>query len=302
MSVSSPACLHVYQSAARQHRAQHRAQHPAVLVLLPGLGGNGLSFPASFVLALSACMHAVIAVTYPTPPATRAAHVAADVWHALGAILGPECPLVLAGYSMGGFIVQEMLAARHEHGQYPVVGAVLLSTAIPQVGAIPVPVPELLASVGRSQTSPLRGLFPSTWIASLTAPQIRALTKLVAEGRLPRRVRNAQLHVVADFLLHPRPDSSAVDGDTDVPLLCLHGALDTVLTLAAMEQAVQKRPLNKTLVVFPDAGHGLLFQHEAAVVDTIAQWAGTVAMADHGPPDLFFRAAPHATVVWSLLE
>jgi hypothetical protein len=72
-------CLHVY---VKVHSA---ATHDLGVVLLPGLGGNGLCFPKPFVAGVLQAVEATmgIAVTYGLPVPRAMDGVAKAVWEAL---------------------------------------------------------------------------------------------------------------------------------------------------------------------------------------------------------------------------
>ena len=255
------------------------------LLMLPGLGGNGLCFPENFVRKMQHATGAgvTIRVTYGLPIPGTAVEVAAQVWTGVHATV-PTCTrFILAGYSMGGFIAQAMAATCT--GLAPLY-IILMSSAFPSKRRLPIPSTEIfkfvsggahLSRTWSPKWSPesrmrqrLRGLFPAAWVATLDSAKVKALTTVVQLGRASKAVRKAQLDIVAHFLIGGA--TSTIHSMDHVHILCLHGVQDAVLDVRALQATVADFPANKTVVLFPGAGHGLLYQVEDGVVHQVKRW------------------------------
>ena len=273
-------CLHVH---VKVHGA---AAHDLGVVLLPGLGGNGLCFPKPFVAGVLQAVGATmgIAVTYGLPVPRTMDGVAKAVWEALAAApLGTALPrrVILLGYSMGGFVAQcmaHMASSCLPHG-CALAGVVLLSSAFPCQHRLPVPMREVLGSIlgstsRRARASPLGNLFPAHWLATLSPEVIHDLLQLLQQGRASKHVRAAQLHLVSHFLLGPRAHPASDHMRFPVPVLCIHGNKDMVLDVEAVADMVARAPASSiiTLTVVPDTGHGLLLQDPHAVFRALVAW------------------------------
>lgn len=251
-----------------------------VVVLLPGLGGNALAWPHAFMDGLARGMPArvVLATTYAEPFGATMADVARAVWTSLAglppSLWSLATPTVLIGYSMGGFVAQEMVSDAPLGSWVP--GVVLLSTGTPSSRRLPVPMNELLAvAVGVASHSPakLATLFPDEWLAAVTLPTLRALRSTLAMGRVSPETRAAEYATVVRYLLGGGTGTFRVPRGTAT--LVLHGQDDRLL-LASAARAGAAALSNATVVVVPRAGHGLLFQDMASVLGTIVAWWRTV--------------------------
>lgn len=282
-----------------------------IVVLLPGLGGNGLSFPTTFVSGVMRATgaHMGVRVTYGLPVLDSAQGTAAQVWRALAdAPLGlPEHPppaVLVLGYSMGGFVAQCMTQAVPL--RFRLQGLILVSTAMPTKAKLPVPLQSSLRTLRSAAStkskcrhaSEVDKLFPKEWLDSITPRQIHELVHAVAIGRVSRGVRTAQLHLVSKFLLKP---PHFLREDPGVPVLVMHGARDDILSYSCMKAASARRPWT-TFVSFPDAGHALFIQCEEDTVAHIGQWFADVADAAGAAGAAGAAAAtpsPYAATVWA---
>ncbi len=317
----SATVLHVTAVHADPERVRN-----VIFLLLPGMGGNGYTFPKSFVHGLLTnhpSASAVVTVTYPTPVAPTIQDTSAQVWGALGAAPHGVLPhpdtfaFVIIGYSMGGFIGQCMLHAAHQ--PYAVAGLVNVCSAFPCPERIPIPFGQLLAAAKPMSTSAsaasasaasaaLETMFPARWLRSAPATTIAHLTDVLSKARVSSRIRARQVHAVARFLLDAPRLVAAGHMDFAVPVLCIHGDQDALLDVDIVLSMIHKGP-NITARVFKGAGHGLLLQDEAGIIQCIREWmsaqdvgmsrtTGTTGVPTGVPTGVSTQPSVHL-VVWS---
>jgi pimeloyl-ACP methyl ester carboxylesterase len=264
----------------------------APMLLVMGLGGQLVSWPAAFVVGLIDRGFQVITfdnrdvglsgrVDAPTPgtmravtsllsrrmarPAYRIADMAADALGLLDALGIPHAHLV--GTSMGGMIAQEMaIAAPHRVLSL----ASIMST------------PDL-RSQGRPRTSLLVKLRRMAADGSLDPVERElAVTRLLTGSTFGDD--EAENRVLIEMALARGDDAggiarqaAAVVGSPDrtgrlhllrVPTLVVHGLKDPLVRFAGGVATVRAVP-DARLVAFSDMGHGLPGRHVPAIVDHI---------------------------------
>lgn len=170
----------------------------------------------------------------------------------------------LLGLSMGGMVAQRLLVQAPE-----LVERLILVSTGPEGGPGLVDMTRVM--VGGSARATLSFRDPkSSLFFTRTAGGRAAAQSYVA--RLKERandrdkavapgVLRAQLSAVHAFGQLPLPERSTFKG----PVLLLHGEDDLLVPLANAAVLAQVFP-NASLTVFPDAGHGVVFQHHNEVV------------------------------------
>jgi pimeloyl-ACP methyl ester carboxylesterase len=278
--------------------------HGLTVVLLPGLGGNALTFPTQLMDAVGAATDAalVLSVTYGFPFGPTMEDTADSVWAALRGLplVAPLLPLpsrvLLLGYSMGGFVAQAMAA--RAPAWVALQGLVLVASAVPSAARLPAPASELWRSLTvkppLTVMQRLQGLFPHKWLKGATEPTLRALAATLDAAHVTKAVRTQQLVVLMRFLFSDGV-ARLVDAHAHAPLriLALHGAQDRVLdagtlqrtldqVVAAVSGTDQGRPATVDFKLFPDAGHGLPYQEGAALVAALHAWWAAAGVVDAG--------------------
>ncbi len=252
---------------------------PTLVLLLPGLGGNALSYSMSFMDALGRAVGAcaVAAVTYGFPFGPTIEEAAEVVWAALMglwtmfpfAVYGAR-QVLLVGYSMGGFVAQTMAACPPALGPH-VAGVVLLSSAVPSPARLPVPMAQLMHTVAsrpstntRSTSTPLvtptsssqerehrqaqaarvrlASLFPTSWLDTMTGPTLVALTHMLEAAHITSGARAQEFSAIVTFFFTDAEARLQCLLRQGVPVLALHGTQDRVLDVAALRRVSGRMP------------------------------------------------------------
>ena len=246
-----------------------RDSHAPALVLVPGMGMDGLGFLRQLPLGAVSQLH-----LYQTPnhvaPGERGIEAFAGVLEEYVRSTGlEEHPggLILGGCSMGG--------------------AISLAAAIR--GKIRIKGLLLIGSFGTSKHLQFHQLWgaPLAWIAPHSllrkfAPHAIARTgvfgqvtadeaKWLATTKLPRN--NAYYGRAAAALT--RMDQIPNAKKVSVPTLVLHGTHDRVLPYKAGQELAAVIPMAR-LVTFQEAGHALFFTHPDEVNTAIAEFVTTL--------------------------
>ena len=281
--MSSPSPPPRVYPATRPPRDRDPLGSGVVLVALPGLGGVADSFPPSLFKETRALGVPVVAVCYPSDSVGTIAAMASAVWQTLFA-MGVCGNVVLLGYSMGGFVAQNMV----EQQPSRVAGVVLVATACSD-GADLVIGRRVMASALRTgfagaattgaagprltqQRIPLDLLFPAEYLERHDSAFIRDhVLPEKGDPVMPDAVWLQQLFAVLQFVV--RTHSCARLADITVPVLIIHGAHDAVLPIDNARQLVgslRRAPITTRIV--RDAGHGVLYQQPGAVGSDVAAW------------------------------
>lgn len=193
------------------------------------------------------------------------AGMAEHVLHFLDA-LGIEKVHIL-GYSLGGFLAQEIAIARPA-----LVGRLILSGSAPEGGpGAGMDRPELLAiytDSGMPAPEKLRRLFfPATPAGSKAADAFlgRLATRTGEPDLLPGpAVATTQLQAMIAWA-NWTGDVAAKLARITQPVLVTNGSNDTMIPTANTFTLAAHLP-DATLIIYPNAGHGALFQHHDAYV------------------------------------
>jgi pimeloyl-ACP methyl ester carboxylesterase len=231
--------------------------------MISGFGASQDSWPPSLVNALAADHRVIIfdnagigQTALPPGPLTISAM--ATQTNALIQALGLGQPAVL-GWSMGGMIAQAL--ATH----YPDdVSRLVLAATLPGNGAAMGPssslLNELLNVVSTDSVGKLMALlFPSNQVSTQAPAYEAAVLEYPRFYDSSTPVDDAQLSAVESWIAgtdsggHGKITASTLIGD---------GA-DDVLTLPVNSKTLHKSIAGSKLTIYPDAGHGFVFQDAA---------------------------------------
>jgi pimeloyl-ACP methyl ester carboxylesterase len=244
-----------------------------VLVMLCGLGGTAAGFtpahapraPGLLVLALDYTRHTSIDA------------MAASVWEQLDEDDITQ-PVVLLGYSMGGFVAQSaacMAPAR-------VRGIIFVSTAIlaiedmrEAVEAIP---PQVFADLTwaapgseRHENAKMKLIFSESWLRARSMHKSTQLAEKMAAVAAPRSVFLAELRAVVAHAIVTRGEAARCL--SQLPVLVLHGDQDMLfpagVTLGRIQRAL---PAKSTSIVVFESGHALITEQTAAFRNVVEHW------------------------------
>ena len=238
------------------------------LVLIMGLYGSIDAWPPAFVDAL-ARHHRVIAFdnegigrsTLRPGPLTISRM--ADDTAAFIAAMHLRSPDVV-GWSMGGFITQA-LAVRHPGA----VGRLVLAATAPGNGHAVLPGQAVLDVLSGGIGGLLDDLFPpdqSKQIAAFT----QALASYHAFELASAAVGKAQLAASAGWMAGHEASGRRI-AHIHAPVLIGDGANDVLLP-AANSRTLHHVIKGSALILYPDAGHGFLFQDASAWITRIERF------------------------------
>jgi len=285
---SSPAVLDTHQSAPTQFveangiRFAYRRIGPSLgvpLVLLQHFRGNmdnwdplvvdGLAYERPVILFDN---RGISRSTGETPD--NVAAMAEDAAAFIDAL--DEGTVDLLGFSIGGMVAQEILLKRPEL----VRNAILVGTG-PRgsVDMFP-PAVETAATRFPSDAESLLFLFFTPTATSQTAGKHyveRMMLRTEREPATSEQVIHAHLAAIREWANAPA-DSSALRRITQ-PVLVVNGSHDIMIPTANSYALSQQLP-NAELIVYPDAGHGSLFQYAERFTGDVARFlAGDAAEA-----------------------
>lgn len=190
----------------------------------------------------------------------NAEEMAADALSFMGA-LGPK-EVDLLGYSLGGFVAQ-ILA-----GQKPsVVRKLIVAGSAPRGGE-----EHLLAVLkdARSRGAPdarLPLFFTPSDASQAAGRDFIARAAVRVKDRDPassEAVSNPQAKAIIAWCAGKDPDHRSLKAITQ-PTLIVHGSDDTMFP-SANAYAMFKAMRNAQLIIYPDSGHGAIFQHHETFV------------------------------------
>lgn len=239
--------------------------HGSPLVLIMGLAGNIDDWPPSLIAAL-AQRHRVIVfdnegigLSTLRPGAFTITRMADDTASLIATLHLPR-PAVM-GWSMGGFIAQA-LAVRHPGA----IGRLVLSATAPGTGNAALPSGPVLAALGNGAQGALKYLFPPDQ-AKFAAAYIQEITSYPHFYVTPANIVTLQLRASSRWLAGREAAGRRV-GRLRLPTLIGDGRDDVILPTA---NSVKLAHLirGSRLKLYPDAGHGFVFQDERQWVATI---------------------------------
>lgn len=238
------------------------------LVLIMGLAGNIDDWPPSLIAALAQHHHVIvfdnegIGRTTLRPGALTITRMADDT-ATLIAALGLHRPDVM-GWSMGGFIAQA-LAVRHPDA----VGKLVLSATAPGTGKVVAPSAAVIRALSNGAQGALAYLFPPDQ-AKFVVAYTREITSYAHFYLTPARIVTLQLRASSSWLAG-RVAAGRRVGRLRLPTLIGDGSDDVILPTA---NSVRLAHLirGSRLKLYPDAGHGFIFQDERQWVTTIERF------------------------------
>lgn len=174
----------------------------------------------------------------------------------------------LLGLSMGGLVAQAIVGRAAVAGEGGRIDRLILSSAAPAggPGVTDMTRTMVLGTMRASLafTDPKTRLFFTRTAAGTTAAR-EYLARLRErdtdrDGAVSLSVIRAQLAAVHAWGLEPAAGRSSFDG----PVLILHGDSDRMIPVANADALAQVFP-SASVTVFPDAGHGVVFQYHQDV-------------------------------------
>jgi pimeloyl-ACP methyl ester carboxylesterase len=183
---------------------------------------------------------------------------------ALISALALHRPAVL-GWSMGGMIAQA-LAVSHPA---QVSRLVLAATAVGTGKAVPLPPFATVPGVNSEQLN--AQLFPKNQAAAATA-HLNTIEQYPGFYGESAAAFHAQ-YLAAERWLAGQDAAGHLAGDIRVPTLVAGGTLDQFIVAANARQLAGSVPGAK-LLLFPDAGHGFLFQDAATFTRDVEAFLG----------------------------
>lgn len=171
------------------------------------------------------------------------------------------------GLSMGGMVAQRLLALAPD-----LVDRLILISTGPAGGPGLVDMTRIMVGGSLRAALAFRDPKSSLFFTRSAAGRVAAQSYSARlkertddrDGSVTSRVLRAQLAAVHTFGQRPLPGSSAFPG----PVLLLHGVDDLLVPHANAAVLTEVFP-SASLTVFPDAGHGVVFQHHDEVVAAV---------------------------------
>jgi pimeloyl-ACP methyl ester carboxylesterase len=243
------------------------------LVMIMGLDGSIDAWPPGLIDAL-ARSHRVYALDNEgigrstLRPGTLTISRMADDTAAFIAALRLKRPDVL-GWSMGGFIAQA-LAVRHPQAYRRLI----LAATAPGTGHAVSPTGAVLKALTGNPAELLTFLFPPdqpSWAAKYAA----AIAKYPHLFLAPSAVDTLQLAASARWISGGERSGRKVDR-VQRPVLIADGARDVILP-TANSRLLHRLIKHSRLHLYPDAGHGFLFQDQAPFVKLINRFLAAAA-------------------------
>ncbi len=193
----------------------------------------------------------------------------ADELDELLTALAIDEPIVLCGFSMGGYIAWQY-ALNHAERLRALVQCDTRATAdTDEARAGRLKMVEHVAEWGAARVAEMMGpklLAPRTFE---TRPEVVAAVRRVVERTAPASIAAAQLGMAA------RPDVSGSLSQINVPTLILVGQHDAITPppdMAAIAAAID----GAEMVVVPDAGHMTTMENPAAVSAALARFVARI--------------------------
>lgn len=171
----------------------------------------------------------------------------------------------LLGFSLGGFVAQE-LATRH----VALVRRLILVGTGPEGGDGIKNLGEVLADAQRaSPAEPRLPLFfhptPSSQAAGVAFIERQARRTSDRDPASSEEAVAAQFKTIVDWGSTPGPDAAARTRRITQPVLVVNGKTDVMVPTINSYALFQDLP-DARLILYPDSGHGALFQHSADFV------------------------------------
>ena len=246
--------------------------HGRPLILVMGLSGTMDSWVPSFVDALARHRRVITydnegirSTTLGAAPLTIP-RMAADVASLARALHLSRVDVL--GWSMGGMIAQSLT---HSHPK--LVRRLVLCATAPGDGQATLPGPEAAKLLtGADQAALLGVLFPAGKVAALKA-FVQGITAYPhAVPMAPAPIMAQQLAASSKWITGQEPTGRPLSR-LRLPVLVGAGGADQLLP-AANDRHIAASIRGAKLVVYDDAAHGFLFQHQASFLSRIQRFLG----------------------------
>ena len=191
-----------------------------------------------------------------------------DVAELLDALAVDE-PIVLCGFSMGGYVAWQFVRKYGDRPRALVQCDTRAAADTDEARAGRLKMAENVAEWGSGRVAEMMGpkLFaPRTFE---TQPEVIAAVRKVVESTSPAAIAAAQRGMAA------RPDVTDLLPQIDVPTLALCGAEDAISPLPEMRKIAEAIP-NAEFVEIPDAGHMTTMENPAAVNEALVRFIDAV--------------------------
>ena len=179
-------------------------------------------------------------------------------------------PIVLAGFSMGGYVAWQFVR-RHVHRLRALVACDTRAAADTEEARLGrLKMSENVADWGSGRVAEIMGprLFASATMEK--KPDVVAAVRAVVERTPPAGIAAAQRGMAS------RPDVTSLLPTIKVPTLVLVGELDVISPPAEMKEIADAIPAAEYLVI-PRAGHMTTMEEPEAVNQALTQFVGLVA-------------------------
>ena len=241
------------------------------LLLITGADASMDDWPPGFVDALAA-HHKVVVFDNAGVGRTSAVSARASLsitamarqTSALISALRLRRPAVL-GWSMGGMIAQALAVSDPAQ----VSRLILAATAVGTGKAVPLPPYSTVAGLSLAQVA--AQAFPKNQAAAATA-YLHTIQQYPGFYEESAATFHAQ-YLAAERWLAGQDAAGHLAGDIRVPTLVAGGTLDQFIVAANARQLAGSVPGAK-LLLFPDAGHGFLFQDAATFTRDVEAFLG----------------------------
>lgn len=172
----------------------------------------------------------------------------------------------LLGFSLGGFVAQ-MLATRHPS----IIRRMILAGTGPQGGEGIAKLEQVLAEgVTASPDEPRLFLFFEQTESSQAAGRAfisRQARRVVdRDPDISAQSFRAQLDAIVQWGASTSPDATARPEDIRQPVLIVNGKRDVMVPTTNSYELFRRLP-NATTILYPDSGHGALFQYADSIID-----------------------------------
>lgn len=248
----------------------------ATLVALPGLGRNSYSFMPSMFTPVRELGITVFCMDYGTH-VDSIQDMAAYVWSCLDNLVASHSPLVLLGYSMGGFVAQAMYSQRPSS----VSGVVFLSTTCPTVEDVLAPfmsksalatTMQLWFSDQDKEQRARRAAVLAKHKAGLLEVPLSEYMHVLDHSRIPKEEYGKEM--AACFAYALSNVSVGIVARMTCPVLVIYGSRDEVIPVKSMRRLRDALPLAKTYteIEIPGGGHSVMYQSTKVISDNLTQW------------------------------
>jgi pimeloyl-ACP methyl ester carboxylesterase len=232
---------------------------PATLVCLPGMGRTGKMFKRKWFSDLGRCGVRVLVATYSYACLEDMNALGETTWKALDKF-GVAQPLVLLGYSMGGFVMETMVHQRPRS----VAALVFVSTSIPNLSTF---ASQIHNNVASSTTQYLKYLNPKP---KAKAKPTKAITDEPETRLSPEDFRRETVAIIAYTISN---HALLYIKDVHCPVLIIYGTNDTIIphtATAELKNALGSVPVTEYAI--DGASHFIFLEKSTQVENAISTW------------------------------